>query len=152
MAPGHRPKSLCCPGVQAWGSGNGVSSGTRPEEAEVGCGMEQRVCARTESVFGWGKNSCEVFVGLVGRNTAKWGLVSSSGNTRDVFQAALWTTECCVCGTFPVTWGVKLSSGCAEVQFMACVLLSTFLCPWAGLDLCQPLQCSSRVTPGFLTA
>lgn len=22
MASGHRPKSLCCPGGQAWGSGN----------------------------------------------------------------------------------------------------------------------------------
>lgn len=22
MASGHRPKSLCCSGVQAWGSGN----------------------------------------------------------------------------------------------------------------------------------
>lgn len=65
----------------------------RPGEAEVGCGMEQPVCARTEPVFGWGKNSCEVLGGLVGRNTAKWELVSSSGNTRDFFQAALLTTE-----------------------------------------------------------
>lgn len=51
------------------------------------------VCARTEPVFGWGKNSCEVLGELVGRNTAKWELVSSSGNTRDFFQAALRTTE-----------------------------------------------------------
>lgn len=62
MASGHSPKSLGCPGVQAWGSGN-QSSGTRPGEAEVGCGMEQPVCARTKSEFGWRKNSCEVFGG-----------------------------------------------------------------------------------------
>lgn len=54
--------------------------------------MEQPVCAQTESVFGWGKNSCEVFGRLVGRNTAKWELVSSSGTTRGVFEAALHTT------------------------------------------------------------
>lgn len=65
----------------------------RPEKAEVGCGMEQLICARTEAMFRWWKNSCEVFGDLVGRNTPKWELLSSSGNTRDVFQAALCTTE-----------------------------------------------------------
>lgn len=52
--------------------------------------MEQPVCARTVCVLGWGKNSCEVFGGLVARNTAKWELVSSSGNTRDLFFKLLY--------------------------------------------------------------
>lgn len=65
---------------EAWGGWSWMWDG-------AACMCQDGVCV------GWWKNSCEVFGDLVGRNTPKWELLSSSGNTRDVFQAALCTTE-----------------------------------------------------------
>lgn len=103
------------------------------------------MCGGAEAVGAWGKNSLMCFGGLVGRCTAKRGLVSSSGRTvGDSFFLRCFTycRRCCVSSTLPVTRSVTFSLWLCQSTVLAeafGVLLSAFLRSWVGRGPCQPL-------------